>query len=526
MPPKIETSRHLESGEAEPKDFGKKLERLQRRVGSLCIGLDTDWSKVPGEFKVLGREEGTFQFNKIIIDSTFDLVCAFKPNTAFYEDTLEGERALERTVEYIHKKYPYIPVVGDIKRADIGNTNEGHIRTAFERYKFDAVTVNPWLGQKALEPFLDMENKGIICVVKTSNPGSEEFQNLPVSIRKVATTKDELLELFEIVGDTEMPVYLAMAWRISRFWNKKNNCYIVVGATYPEELSLIRKIAPNMQILLPGVGTQGGEVQATVVNGMDQNGQGMIINASRSVIFAQREEGETVGNAARREATKLRNEINYYRENPEGMTQSQKELADDLFEIGAVKFGAFKLKLHEKQPNAPLSPIYVDLRVLRSSRPEVKALICGVYLDLMKDLQFDLFADVPTAITPVVSLLSNMTGIPMITPRGEKGYGSGAQIDGMFRPGQTAVLIDDLITKGESKIGPAELLKKNGVNVKDIVVLIDREQGGTQDLASQGYILHSAFTVSNLLGYYLRSGRIDKQKYDETKNYLSAQSRN
>lgn len=525
MAPKVETSRRLESGEAEPKEFGKKLERLQRRVGPLCIGLDTDWSKVPGEFKVLGIEEGTFQFNKIIIDSTFDLVCAFKPNTAFYEDTPEGEKALERTVEYIHKKYPYIPVIGDIKRADIGNTNEGHIRTAFERYKFDAVTVNPWLGQETLQRFLDMEDKGIICVVKTSNPGSEEFQNLPVSIKQVATTKEELLELYKAVGDTEMPMYLVMAWRISRFWNKKNNCYVVVGATYPEELSLVRKIAPNMTMLLPGIGTQGAEIQATVVNGMDQNTQGMIINASRSVIFAQRQEGETVEDAARREAAKLRKEINYYRENPEGMTQSQKELADALFEVGAIKFGAFRLKLHEKQPNAPLSPIYVDLRILRSSTPAIKTLICKAYLDLMKDLQFNLFADVPTAITPIVSLLSKITGIPMITPRGEKGYGSGAQIDGVFKPGQTAVLIDDLITKGESKIGPAELLKRNGVSVKDIVVLIDREQGGTQDLASQGYRLHSAFTVSNLLRYYLRSGQIDQQRYDETRSYLANNSR-
>ena len=519
--PRNEASKHLEFGETEPKKFGEKLERLQRRVGSLCIGLDSAWSMIPGEFKILKREEGVFQFNKTIIDSTFDLVCAFKPNTAFYEDTPEGEKALERTVEYIHKKYPYIPVIGDIKRADIGNTNEGHIRTAFERYKFDAVTVNPLFGQTALEPFLDMEDKGIIVVVKTSNPGSEEFQNLPVSIDDVATNKEELIELYETVGNTKMPMYLAMAWRISRFWNKNKNCCVVVGATYPEELSLVRKIAPNIQILLPGVGTQGAEVQATVVNGMDQNGRGMIINASRNVIFAKREEDETVGDAARGEATRLRKEINYYRDNPEGMTHSQRELADALFEVGAIEFGAFKLKLHEKEPNAPLSPIYVNLRVLRSSRPEIKALTCSVYLDLMKDLQFDLIADVPTAITPIVSLLSTMTGVPMITPRGEKGYGSGAQIDGAYKSGQTAVLVDDLITKGESKIGPAELLKRNGVSIRDVVVLVDREQGGTQDLASQGYRLHSAFTVSNLLRYYLRSGRIDQRKYDESRSYIA-----
>lgn len=519
----IEVSRHLELGETEPKKFGEKLERLQRKVGPLCIGLDTDWSKVPGEFKILGIEEGTFEFNKTIIESTFDQVCAYKPNIAFYEDTPEGERALKRTVEFIHQSFPYIPVIGDYKRGDIGNTNLGYIRSAFERYKFDAVTINPWVGQEALQPFLNMEDKGIICVVKTSNPGSEEFQNLAVSIKQVATTKKELSELYEAVGDTEMPMYLAMAWRISRFWNQNNNCYVVVGATYPEELSLVRKIAPNMQILLPGVGTQGAEVQATVVNGMDRNGQGMIINASRSVLFAKREEDETVGEAARREAKKLRKEINYYRENPEDMTQSQKELADALFKIGAIEFGAFRLNLHENNPTAPLSPIYINHRVLRSASTEVKLLTCRVYQELTKDLQFDAYADVPSAITPIVSILSQVTGIPMITPRTDKKtHGTGSQIDGIFKRGDTAILMDDLITDGDSKFPAIEILEGNGVNVKDVVFIVDREQGGVQLLEKKGYRCHSAFTISNLLRYYLRSGQIDQQKYDEIKNYFTA----
>jgi len=523
MPPRVEISKYLELGEAEPKKFGEKLERLQQKVGPLCVGLDTDWGKVPGEFKVLGREEGTFQFNKTIIDSTFDLVCAFKPNTAFYEDTPEGEKALERTIEYIHKKYPYIPVIGDIKKADIGSTNEGHIRSAFERYKFDAVTINPLFGENAMQPFLDMEDKGIIVVVKTSNPGSEEFQNLPVSIDDVATNKEELVELYQAVGNTKMPMYLAMAWRISRFWNKNKNCCVVVGATYPEELSLVRKIAPNIQILLPGVGTQGAEIQSTVVNGMDQNGQGMIINASRSIIFAERQENETVGDAARREATKLKKEINYYRENPEGMTEPQKLLADALFEIGAIEFGAFKLKLHDKNPTAPLSPIYINHRVLRSASPEVKLLACRVYQELTKDLQFDVYADVPTAITPIVSILSQITGIPMITPRTDKKtHGSGSQIDGVFRKGDTAVLFDDLITEGDSKFPAIEVLEENSVNVKDVVFLVDREQGGVQLLEKKGYKCHAAFKISDLLRYYLRVGRIDQQKYDEVRNYFVA----
>ena len=504
-----------------PKTFTEKLERLQERGNFVCVGLDSDWSKIPGEFKELGREEGTFQFNRAIIDSTADLVCAYKPNIAFYEDSAEGERALERTVEYIRGKYPFVPVIGDAKRGDIGNTNEGYIRALFERYNFDAVTIYPNMGAEALKPFLDREDKGIIVVCRTSNRGAEEFQDWPVPVSAVASNKTEMLELFEITGKTEIPYYLAMAHRIARHWNGKGNVGLVVGATYPGELEEVRKVAPDMQILLPGIGAQGAEVQSTVVAGMDERTGRIIVNSARGIIFAEREEGETVGQAARREAQKLREAINFYRINPEGMTDSQKEVADVLLQEGAIKFGAFKLKMHNKNPTAPLSPIYIDLRVLRSSSPDVKLKICRAYLDLMKDLQFDLLADVPTAITPIVTLLSQITGVPMISPRGDKTYGSGAQIDGDYRTGQTALIIDDSITKGESKIGSADKLRGNGLNVKDVVVLVDREQGGTKDLIVHDLKLHSAFTISNLLRYYKRTGRIDQGLYDETMAYLA-----
>ncbi len=367
--PTNELSRQIEPGETAPQNFREKLERLWRTGDFVSVGLDTDWGKVPGEFKELGREEGTFQFNRTIVDGTADLVCAYKPNIAFYEDSPEGEMALEKTVAYIHTSYPYIPVIGDIKRADIGNTNEGYVRAAFDRYKYDAVTVHPFLGEEALRPFLERGDKGVIVLARTSNPGAGEFQDMPISIEKVAANRREMLELFEITGKTEVPFYLAVAYRVSRHWNKNNNVALVVGATYPDELEKIRKIAPNIPILVPGIGAQGGDAQKTVVAGMDKDRKGIIINSSRGIIFAARAKDETVGQAARREAQNLRNTINFYRNNPEGMTETQKELADALFNIGAIKFGAFRLKLHEKNPTAPLSPIYVNLRDLRSATP-------------------------------------------------------------------------------------------------------------------------------------------------------------
>lgn len=515
-----ESSRSLERGEKEPVTFTEKLTRLWN-TSSLCVGLDLDWSQIPGEFKRLGREEGTFQYGRIQIDNTYDLVCAFKPNIAFYEDSPEGEMALERLVDYSHTNHPYIPVIGDYKRGDIGNTNLGYIRSAFDRYKFDAVTVNPRFGQEALQTFLDRKEKGIIPVIRTSNPGSDEFQKLPVPIDAVAETKEEIIELYEAVGSSHMPAWLVELWRISRKWNINGNCAVVIGATHADELSIARKIAPHIPILLPGVGAQQADIQKTVVNGMSEDTNGMIINASRSVNFAKRIDKESQEEASRREATKLRKEINFYRENPEGFTEIQKEAADVLIDAGAIRFGDFKIKMHTKHPDAPLSPIYIDLRVLRSASRDAILKICATYGELLKDLKFDLFADVPTAITQMVGVLSHIYNIRMITPRlDKKTYGSGAKIDGIFDEGDKAVLIDDLITDGESKIKPVAILRNAGIEVSDVVTLIDREQGGKDALSEHGLNLHTAFSISNLLRYYKRTGKISESLYQRCMDYF------
>ncbi len=509
-----------------PESFNGKVERLQARGNYLCVGLDNSPSMIPSEYKVLGEEEGTFQFNKEIIDATADLVCAFKPNVAFYEESIEGERALERTVEYIHKTYPGIPVIGDNKVGDIGPTSAAYARKLFRRYKFDAITVSPNLGSEALKPLLSEKDKGIIVVVKTSNPGGGEFQDLPIAIDDFTTDVDEKIELMRIAGGTKIPLYLAEANRVARHWNKENNCAIVVGATYPEQAKQIRAMDPHIQFLVPGIGTQGADLQKAVAASMSANNGGIIVNSSSGISFAKRQQIgpnqiETVGQAARREALKLRDGINYYRENPEGFSDSQKELARALFDTGVIKFGEFRLKLHEKHPEAPLSPIYVDQRVLRSATNEIKLLACKVLQELTTDLKFDVYADTPTAITPLVSLLSYVNGIPMITPRGEKTHGSGAKIDGDYEPGKTVALsFDDVITSGASANDAINTLRAAGVIVKDFVALVNREQGGVEAIRNNDCTPHWAFDLSNLLEYYKRTGIVDSATYDRCINYF------
>src|SRR5712692_5495905 len=274
--------------------FITKLEACWQRDNFVCVGLDSDYDQLPDAIKA-GRpvEDALFHFNREIIDATHDLVCAYKPNAAFYEVQGEaGLRALMNTVNYIREAYPHIPVILDAKRADIGSTNLGYVQSAFDGMGVDAITVHPYLGREALAPFLARKEKGIIVLVKTSNPGSGEFQDLPVGLE-------------------QEPLYMVVARHVAREWNSNGNCVIVVGATYPEELRRARALVGDMPILIPGIGTQGGEVAATVQAGKDSRGWGMIISASRSIIFASQESDFAL--AARKATEWLREEINWYR---------------------------------------------------------------------------------------------------------------------------------------------------------------------------------------------------------------------
>jgi orotidine-5'-phosphate decarboxylase len=260
--------------------FNELLKKKWDEGKFVCIGLDTDYSKLPDSVKSewkdtkpewqpetdLSIEAAIYSFNKTIIDSTHDLVCAYKINIAFYEPSAQTWEAMLNTFYYIQRTYPDIPTILDAKVGDIGNTNEGYIKMAFDTVKADALTVHPYLGKEAMQPFLDQSDKGIIVLVKTSNPGSEEFQNLETGGKK----------LHEIVAEN-----------VAKKWNTNGNCAIVVGATYPEELKKVREIVGDMPILVPGIGKQGGDLEAVFKNGLDSKKQGLIISSSRSIIYAE-----------------------------------------------------------------------------------------------------------------------------------------------------------------------------------------------------------------------------------------------
>ena len=202
------------------------------------------------------------------------------------------------------------------------------------------------------------------------------------------------------------------------------------------------------------------------------------------------------------------------------LTETKKTLALALLDIGAIKFGNFRLKLHDKKPNAPLSPIYIDLRLLRSF-PDIMDSAILVYKELIVRLHYDCFADVPTAATPIVAILAHEMRIPMISPRvAEKTHGVNRMIDGMYKKGQVALLVDDLITKADSKLNAISVLGENGIRVNDVVVLVDREQGGTEELSRHSCRCHSAFRLKELLSFYLEMGRITRDEFERTVTYL------
>ena len=266
--------------------FRDQLENAWSMQGSmLCLGLDPDPKRLP---QVMGKgPKSIFSFCKAIADATADLVCAFKPQFAYFASQ-RAEDQLEKLITYLKTSYPEIPVILDAKRGDIGATAQHYAREAFDRYGADAITVNPYMGYDSIEPYLQHSGKGVIILCRTSNPGGSDLQNLTV---------DKNMALFEKVA------------MLAKEWDKSGQIALVVGATYPREIATVRSIVGDMPLLIPGIGAQGGDIDATVSAGkvVNRPGTGMIINSSRAILYAS--EGQDFVQAARKVALETRDAI-------------------------------------------------------------------------------------------------------------------------------------------------------------------------------------------------------------------------
>ncbi len=259
----------------------------QKNNSLLCVGLDPDPAKFPAHLK--GQPDAIFEFCKSIADATADLVCCFKPQIAYFA-AQRAEDQLEALIAHIHEKHPGVPVILDAKRGDIGSTAEQYAVEIFERYGADAITVNPYMGRNSVDPYLAYPDKGVILLCRTSNPCGSDLQFLDVGGEKL---------------------YERVARLVANEWNTTGQCALVVGATFPTEIARVREIVGDLPLLVPGIGTQGGDVEATLNAGKTAAGTGLMINSSRAILYAGK--GEDFAAAARQAAIDTRDTINRYR---------------------------------------------------------------------------------------------------------------------------------------------------------------------------------------------------------------------
>ena len=462
--------------------FFSRLEERARSIDSLlCIGLDPHPDLVGGATADAARD-----WCLRLIDAAAPVACAFKPNAAFFEALgPDGWMALKDVIRAARR---HAPVVLDAKRGDIASTAQAYARSVFDLLEADAVTLSPYLGRDSVEPFLAQADHGVFLLCKTSNPGSEDLQALPL-------------------GSGE-PLYLRVA-RLASAWNTRDNVGLVVGATDAAALAQVRDTVPDLWILAPGVGEQGGSLEAALRAGLRADGLGLLVPVSRQIARAADPAGE---------ARRLREQIRHAQAAPQPRRPAgdpRARLAQALIDAGCVRFGDFTLK------SGLRSPVYLDLRLL-ASHPTVLRRAAVAYQDVLDGLTFDRLAAIPHAAMAIGTAIALASGKPMIYPRLDvKDYGRQRGVEGEFVSGDTAVVIDDLATTGGSKFEAVERLRQAGLRVADVVVLIDRQSGASAALEAQGLRLHAVFTLEQLLGLWESSGGIRPDEAHAVRQFLA-----
>lgn len=532
------------------RNFKELLLDQSSRQNHVCVGIDTSINRVGTMIQSLNGDPSRLGFNpadcatdsdlvlaynKMIINATADTSpAAYKPNIAFYRPLGRTNGwVFAETIKYAKERSPQTAVITDAKYGDIGTTNTPYTQEVFDELKADAVTVHPYLGSEAMKPFLDRKNKGVLVLVRTSNPGGGQFQDLMTQDPYTGETR----KLFEVVAET-----------VAREWNYNENVGIVAGATYPSEARKARQIVGRgIPILIPGVGDQGGSA-ATITPLALRKGEQGVVNSSGGIDFPKVGENETLPDAIRREAQKLRQEIKKA-QNTAALndallsTKTDAKVVRRIMREGGgyelrsitrptspidfpINDEEFALKMHEKNIEAPLSKIYINLRNLP---PELLEQVGQQMAEMPLDEKPDVCVGIPDAGYPIAESFAAAAGILHTRVLGKATDESGRQIVPIpfatrVGEGKTALLVDDLITRADTKFEAIHSLEQIGFKVTGIAVLFDREQGGTAQLEQAGYKVYAATKLSDTLDYYLNTDQISQEKYTTVKNYLAQAS--
>jgi uridine monophosphate synthetase len=473
--------------------FYSQLEARARRTGSLmCIGLNPYPAELPEPTAAAAVE-----YCIRLIQATADLATAFKPSLALFEAYgSAGWDALQTVIAAVPED---IPVILEAKFGDYNESAECMAHLIQTTLKAQAVTLNPFLGYDSLLPFLKDPARGVFLLCKTTNPGTVDLQELPLA------GEGEPLHLYEKIA------------LLAQEWNSSSNLGVVVSGLDTEALRRVRQLAPDLWIMAPGVGIQGKDLTNALQSGLRSDGLGMLIPVSRSITYSAnpRQAAQELHAAIQHcqhslvdEAESSGPETHYFPAN----------LAEDLLRSGCVRFGQFSLK------SGVQTPIYIDLRQL-VSYPHVLNEVSAAYLPILNQLKFDRIAGLPYAALPIATTISLKTGWPAVFPRKEaRTYGSRVEIEGRFKAGERVVVINDLAATGLSKFDAIDKLVTAGMVVEDVVVLIDRQAGTREALASAGIRLHAVLTLSDLLDYWERNERIPGDQITAVRKFMEEQT--
>ena len=478
-------------------DFFERIEEIVKGKGTnLCIGLDPYFSR---EERTKQGDEAclaaALKANLRIIEATHPFAACYKPNIAFYEAFgSPGMAVLRQTLAAIHRE---IPVILDAKRGDIDSTARAYADAVFGELKADAVTLSPYMGKDTVDPFLDWKDKGVFVLCKTSNPGAGTFQDLSVA------------------GE---PLYLRVA-REASSWSGRVG--LVVAGNNAAALARVRAAAPRAWFLAPGIGAQGGKADEAMRAGARADGSGILVVAARSVAGAA-----DPGAAARSLRDEMRRAAAEARPSNAGTAVAgwsaaagarealKDSLVRRLIDTGCFRLGEFVLKSGKK------SPFYIDLRRLISD-PAALETAGLAYAELARGLDFDRLAGIPAAALPLATAAGLALSVPMIWPRMPvKEHGTGNKVEGEYRSGEKVLLLDDLITTGASKLEAIEILRGEGLNVDDLIVLIERGKQGRVDMEKAGIRLHAFLHVRELFSSCERLGIIDGKTRAELERFV------
>jgi uridine monophosphate synthetase len=479
-------------------NFFAKLNRaIATNQSLLVVGLDPNPEILPSNYLHNGNSKQTidslWEWLQFAIEHSKDRVCAYKPTLGFYQALgVAGMELLDRVLTAIPKN---IPVILDAKHSDL-NTSTIFARFIFDHWRVDAVTLSPFAGIDGVAPFLLYPDRGVFILCHTSNPGAVSLQAYP---------------------DSNNPLYLQVVCE-AKSWGTPEQLALEVGTIDPETIAKIRAVAPERIILIRSIWSEDANVDRLIQSGLDSNGEGLLIPVPQDMLASDRLNDEL--DLLNREVTNIRNEVMKGNSSCNLWTSDvcllakhpHQDLILQLYDIGCLMFGEYV------QASGATFSYYIDLRKIISN-PQIFTQVLNAYADILQNLEFDRIAGIPYGSLPTATGLALQLHRPMIYPRKEvKAHGTRRVIEGNFHPGETVVVVDDILISGKSAIEGAEKITSSGLLVEDIVVFIDHESGAKEKLQAKGYRSHSVLSISEITETLYEAGRINDEQYGSLKD--------